>query len=92
MENAKYHRQHKGMIGSNYPHSFQCKDNAGIGGLPDFEYRPDNLTPRGVITLLESALYTIINQFTKEKNLFIQKTARFTHLPGYTKPSLRIGN
>ncbi|MDP2965244.1 MAG: hypothetical protein Q8N39_04290 [Pelolinea sp.] len=54
MENTQYHRQHKGMIDSNYPRSFQGIDNAGIGGLPDFSNLPDNLMPRGDITIVAS--------------------------------------
>ena len=92
MENTQNHRQHKGMIDSNYQRSFQGIDNAGIGGLPNFGYRPNNLMPRGVITSLESVLYTIINQFAKEMNLLFLETACFTLLPCYTKPSLRIEN
>jgi hypothetical protein len=78
MENFQYHQQHKGMIDSNYPRSFQGIDRAGNGGLTDFGNFLDNLMPRGDISSLESALYTIINQFKKEKYVFNQETARFT--------------
>ena len=51
-----------------------------------------NAMVEGDAALLEGQLNNIIIQFGEEKNIMIRETARFTRVPGYPKPTKRIGN
>ena len=51
-----------------------------------------NVMAEGDVGAIENALNTIINKCAEEKNITIQDTAHFSRVPGYPKPTLRIGN
>lgn len=51
-----------------------------------------NLMAEGDVSALETALNAIILFFAEENNITIQETARFSCVPGYPKPTMRIGN
>lgn len=51
-----------------------------------------NIMVEGSAALLEKSFDTIMNKFRNENQIIIKETARFSRVPGYPKPSLRISN